>query len=106
MALPIYPDDAWDSEAMPEADAEDESAAHGISDTQWTTSIWSAADKSTGKKTHAINDRRNLHHLEANRVRVTDQDSRRICREIDRRILLILIWAYFLQVLLQDPDHT
>ncbi|KAM4064436.1 major facilitator superfamily protein [Hirsutella rhossiliensis] len=32
-------------------------------------------------------------------VRLTDDDSRRICRKTDRTILVILVWVYFLQIL-------
>jgi hypothetical protein len=102
MALPILPDETWESEAMPKAEVEDESAAHRISDTQWTTSIWSAADTSTREKTPSIQVLRNQHHVAVTRVQVTDEDSRKICRKVDNRILLILVWAYFLQVLPRD----
>ncbi|KAK5993708.1 putative transporter [Cladobotryum mycophilum] len=33
------------------------------------------------------------------RVRLTEEDSRRICRKTDRAILTILVWVYFLQIL-------
>lgn len=32
-------------------------------------------------------------------IRLTDEDSRRICRKTDRTILVILVWVYFLQIL-------
>lgn len=32
-------------------------------------------------------------------VRLTEEDSRRICRKTDRVILVILVWVYFLQIL-------
>ncbi|OAA78450.1 Major facilitator superfamily domain, general substrate transporter [Akanthomyces lecanii RCEF 1005] len=32
-------------------------------------------------------------------VRLTEEDSRRICRKTDRTILAILVWVYFLQIL-------
>lgn len=103
MALQIYPDETWESETMPKAEVEDEDAVYGVPDTQWTTSIWSAADTSARKKSQVIQDHQNQHHIGVTRAQVTDEESRRICRKIDSRILPILIWVYFLQVLLHDP---
>lgn len=105
MALPILPDDNWDREEMPKAVMEDEITAHEVSnDTQWTTSIWSSADASKEKKPYLIQGPRYQSYILGNRVRVTDADSRRICRKIDKRILVVLVWVYFLQVL-QYPQR-
>lgn len=101
MALPILPEDDWEMEAAPktEVDDENEITAHEIPDTKWTTSIWSASDTSKGLKPYMIQGPRYEGHISETRVQVTAEDSRRICRKIDRRILAILVWVYFLQVL-------
>lgn len=98
MALPILPDDTWERETMPKTEVEDEATAQEIPDTQWTTSIWSAADTSKRDKPHLIQGPRYQGHVSESRVEVTAKDSRRICRKIDKRILAILVWVYFLQV--------
>lgn len=102
MALPILPDDTWEGEAKPKAEAEDEITAQENPDTQWTTSIWSASDKSKGKPPYWIQGPRYQGHVSESRVQLTDEDSRRICRKIDKRILVILVWVYFLQVLYSE----
>lgn len=99
MALPILPDDTWEREAMPKTEVEDEITAQENSDTQWTTSVWSASDKFKGKKSYWIQGPRYQGHISESRVQLTDDESRRICRKIDKRILIILVWVYFLQVL-------
>ncbi|KOS17033.1 putative transporter [Escovopsis weberi] len=48
---------------------------------------------------HARNDRPGRHPPLAPRVRLTEEDSRRICRKTDRTVLAILVWVYFLQIL-------
>lgn len=98
MALPILPEDAWETEAVPKTEVKDEITAQEIPDTQWTASIWSAAEKSKGKRPYLIQGPQYSSHILENRVQVTDEDSRRICRKIDNRILVILVWVYFLQV--------
>lgn len=37
--------------------------------------------------------------MEHQQTRLTEEDSRRICRKTDRAILVILVWVYFLQIL-------
>lgn len=102
MALPILPDATLERETMPKAEAEDEITAQETSDTQWTNSMWSASDKSKGKTSYWIQGPRYQGHVSESRVQLTDEDSRRICRKIDRRVLVILIWVYFLQVLYSE----
>lgn len=99
MALPILPDDNWDREEMPKTGVDGEITAHEVSDTQWATSIWGSADTSKGKKPYLIQGPRYQSRILENRRQVTDADSRRICRKIDKRILVVLIWVYFLQVI-------
>ncbi|KAG6364278.1 hypothetical protein INS49_005877 [Diaporthe citri] len=76
---------------MPKKEAEDEIAAQGNSDIHWTTSVWSASDKSKGKKSSWIQGPRYQGHVSESRVLLTNEDSRRICRRIDKRILVILV---------------
>lgn len=37
--------------------------------------------------------------LDIDRIPLTEEDSKRICRRTDRTILVVLIWVYFLQIL-------
>lgn len=98
MALPIFPDGTWERDALPKTEGEDEITGHEIPDAQWTTSIWSAADTSKRGKPHLIQGPRYQGHVSESRVQVTDEDSRRICRKIDKGLLSILVWVYLLQV--------
>ncbi|KAI3394321.1 hypothetical protein diail_2915 [Diaporthe ilicicola] len=70
-----------------------------ISDTKWTTSIYSEADVSQKKKPPLIQGPWTQGHVSVGRVQVTDEDSRKICHKIDRSVLIILVWVYFLQSL-------
>ncbi|KAF5016467.1 hypothetical protein F66182_11842, partial [Fusarium sp. NRRL 66182] len=36
--------------------------------------------------------------INGERVLVTEEDSKRICRKTDKRILVVLMWVYFLQI--------
>ncbi|ORY88109.1 major facilitator superfamily domain-containing protein [Leucosporidium creatinivorum] len=42
-------------------------------------------------------------HSAVEHVYVSEEDSRRICRKIDMRLLTVLMWVYFLQILLRSP---
>lgn len=103
MALPILPDDNWDREEMSKAEVEDKITAHEVSDTQWTTSIWSAADTSKGTNSYLSQGPREHGHVSESGVQLTDGDSRRICRQIDKRVLAVLVWVYFLLVIPSEP---
>jgi len=57
-----------------------------------------ATEMQPDTKRHSLHEIEHDKMMTEQRIILTEEDNRRLCRKTDRRILAILMWIYFLQI--------